>query len=107
MAEWDGKRREEFRAFHDAQNRAQAIAQGLPPPPPSQPWARDAPPAANDPRALPGFLAGPDEPRRNWVPRGGAAAAGQGRGATQRGSGVPTATDDRTAERFIKRFKYK
>jgi hypothetical protein len=111
--EWDGRRREEFRAFNDAQNRAQALAAGLPLPLPSA--QRDfgggggggaAIPAASDPRALPGFLAVTEAPRGPYIPRGGGAGQGQP-GQPGFRPGVPNATDDRVVDRFIKRFKYK
>jgi len=104
--EWDGRRREEFRAFNDAQNRAAALAAGLPVPAPSALSARDAAaaalPAASDPKALPGFLAVTEETRGPFVPRPQGVPGQPGYKP-----GVPNATDDRVVDRFIKRFKYK
>jgi len=113
--EWDSRRREEFRVWADAQNRAQALAQGLPPPPPSMPHRRDEIEADPYSRAavnkLPGFLAGGEHEhghgqRRDYVPRA-PPADGSRRINPQRAAGVPMASDDRIVDRFIKRFKYK
>lgn len=104
---WDTARREEFRAFDDATNRAQALAAGLPAPPPTKPWAQDVPLPLTDTRALPGFLAGPGDdagPRRDVRALIG---GDKERAPGQRGSAVPNASDDRAVDRFIKRFKYK
>ena len=103
--EWDGKRREEFKAFHEAQMRQQALANGLPVPMPSSAAGNRTGTASliEEVNALPGFLAGGgrDQPRYAQPNVGG------NRGGGGRGDGVPAATDDRVVDRFIKRFKYK
>jgi hypothetical protein len=88
--EWDQQRREETRQFLESQNRAAALAAGLPAPAPTASFKRETAPG----KQIPGFLAGPEEQRREWVQRG------DRDGFTQ-----AAATDDRTVDRFVKRFK--
>ena len=86
--EWDVRRRDAARWAIDAQNRAAAMAQGIPLPPPST--TRPEPVHAQV-NALPGFLAARPTAEQRREPRVK--------------EGMMQATDDRYVDRFIKRRK--